>query len=164
MKKMNNIYVFSRQKFKEEFSSLTVEQFMAGAFISIHSPKIGMSFNDTDQILESGPNVLNLWFHDADPEDEKLLIGTHREPVVYFNEDMASKIKNFVEENKDAKFWFIHCTAGICRSGAIGEVLADFFQIPYHQFKRDNPQIKPNIHVKNILKRIMLQDSNITNT
>lgn len=167
MKKMNNIYVFSRQKFKEELSSLTVEQFMAGAFISIHSPKIGMSFNDTDRILESGPNVLNLWFHDADPIGDESQILTFNgiqielEPVVLFDEQMAKSIKKFVEQNKDAKFWFIHCTAGVCRSGAVGEVLADFFQIPYHQFKRDNPQIKPNIHVKNILKQILINDKNI---
>lgn len=71
---------------------------------------------------------------------------------------MAKSIKKFVEQNKDAKFWFIHCTAGVCRSGAVGEVLADFFEIPYHQFKRDNPQIKPNIYVKNILRQILIND------
>lgn len=161
---MNNIYVYSRAKFKEEIKQLTEEQFLNSAFISIHTPKVGISFNDTEPILDSSSNVLNLWFHDADPEDEQLLIGDYREPVIYFDEDMALEIKKFVNANLDKKYWFIHCTAGICRSGAVGEVLADFFEIPYYEFKRDNPQIKPNIYVKNILKRTMLQDSNITNT
>ena len=154
---MNNIYVLSRAKFKEEINKLTEQQFSSGSFISIHSPKVGMSFNDTEPILESSSNVLNLWFHDFDPESE-----TNQDVnCVVFDENMALEIKNFVLKNLNAKFWLIHCTAGICRSGAVGEVLSDFFQIPYFQFKRDNPQIKPNIFVKNMLKQIMINDKNI---
>ncbi len=154
---MNNIYVLSRVKFEEEIKNLSEQQFMSGAFISIHSPKVGMSFDDTEPILESSSNVLNLWFHDFDPESE---INQDADCVV-FDESMALEIKNFVLKNLNAKFWLIHCTAGVCRSGAVGEVLSDFFQIPYFQFKRDNPQIKPNIFVKNMLKQIMINDKNI---
>jgi len=157
---MNNIFIISRAKFKEEIKSFTEQQFMDTAFISIHSPKIGMSFNDTDPILSDSSNVLNLWFHDTDPSDDNLLIGTHREPVVPFDEQMAKSIKRFVENNKDKKQWLIHCTAGVCRSGAVGECLSDYFGNDYHKFKRDNPQIKPNVFVKKILKYELEKESN----
>lgn len=136
---MNHIYVMPRVKFISELKSLSEQQFVAGAFISIHDPG-----NNT--IIEDSSNVLNLWFHDSDEE-------TFLEGEVLFDIDMAQRIHKFVEENKDAKFWMIHCTAGKCRSGAVGEVLSDYFEIPWNMFKRDNPQIQPNIYVKLLLRK-----------
>lgn len=154
---MNNIFIMSRAKFKEEVKSLTEHQFMDTAFISIHSPKIGMSFNDIDTILEDSSNVLNLWFHDTDPEAEiEWMASNPPYEEVLFDEEMAKSIKRFVLANKDKKQWLIHCTAGVCRSGAVGECLSDYFGNDYHKFKRDNPQIKPNVFVKKILKKILL--------
>lgn len=163
--KTNNIFVFSRARFKDEILKMNEDHFLNGAFISIHSPKVGMSFNDTESILESSSNVLNLWFHDADPISEEPLIFNGieitLEPTVLFDTDMALQIHQFVKQNEKAKFWIIHCTAGISRSGAVGEILSEYFHIPYQQFKRDNPQVNPNIYVKNILKQIMIYDENI---
>ena len=128
------------------------------AIISIHSPKIGMSFNDTDPILSDSENVLNLWFHDTDPEAEvEWMMPNVQYEEVLFDEEMAKSIKRFVLANEDKKRWIIHCTAGKCRSGAVGEVLSDFFKIPYSEFKRSNPQIQPNIYVKKILKKVFDQ-------
>lgn len=152
----NHIYVLSRENFKQEIGHLTEQQFQAGAFISIHSPNVGLSFNDTEPILESSSNVLNLWFHDTDPEQERdWMVSNPSYPEVLFDESMAIEIKNFVEQNHSAKFWMIHCTAGICRSGAVGEVLSEYFEIDYFEFKRDNPKTRPNIYVKTILKNIL---------
>lgn len=69
-----------------------------------------------------------------------------------FKEEMVKSIKRFVLANKDKKQWIIHCTAGVCRSGAVGECISDYLGNEYFKFKRDNPQIKPNVHVKTILK------------
>lgn len=147
----------SRTKFKEELKSLTEQQFMATAFISIHEPRnkiIGGYVEPWPVILDENSNVLNLWFNDEEeynPDTESVL----------FDEEMAKSIKRFVENNKDKKQWIIHCTMGKCRSGAVGECLNDYFGNDYFQFKRDNPQIQPNILVKNILKRIMIYNENI---
>lgn len=147
---MNNIYVLSRHGFRAELKTMPEQIFMASAFISIHDPeqKIGVA---KPRILEDSENVLNLWFHDSDE-------GTFMEGETLFDEKMAIKIKNFVESNLDKKQWFIHCTLGKCRSGAIGDVLSDYFQIPYMEFKRDNPQVQPNVFVKNILRKILINE------
>lgn len=147
----------SRAKFKEELKSFTEQQFMATAFISIRSPKIGISFNDTDPILEDSSNVLNLWFHDTDPEAEIVWMASSPPyEEVLFDEEMAESIKRFVDSNKDKKQWLIHCTAGVCRSGAVGECISDYFGNDYVMFKRDNPQIKPNVFVKKVLNKILV--------
>lgn len=90
-----------------------------------------------------------MWFDDAE-EDLPLLNG---EKLVLFDEEMSEKIHNFVLENRQAKAWFLHCTAGSSRSGAVGDVLSEYFQIEYKDFKYHNPQVKPNVLVKNLLRR-----------
>jgi len=145
----NHIYVLPRYQFKEELVKLSEQQFMSGAFISIHDPEL-------DSIIDPGPNVLNLWFHDTDPDDDSAkfdMDSIYGDETIHFDDVMAKQIFEFVEKNRDAKFWFVHCTAGICRSGAVGEFLSEYFEIPYNLFKRDNPQIRPNIHVKKLLRR-----------
>ena len=42
-------------------------------------------------------------------------------------EKLAQKVYDFVQNNLDKKAWFLHCTMGKCRSGAVGEVLAEYF-------------------------------------
>lgn len=156
----NHIFVFSREKFKNEINNLTEQQFASGAFISIQDP-ITEFPGGFKNILPNSENVLNLRFHDTDLEGyEQWMTSNPPYPEVLFDDEMANRIWDFVEQNKNAKFWFIHCTAGICRSGAVGEVISEYFGINYHDFKRENPQIKPNVHVKNILKKI-LYDQNI---
>lgn len=138
----NHIYILSRLHFKNQIRNLTQQQFMAGAFISIHEP----NHEDFPIILEESNNVLNLQFHDAEEDYPEV------QNLVLFNDIMAKKIKEFLEKNKDARFWLLHCTMGISRSGAIGEVLSEYFEIPYELFKRDNTRIIPNSLVKKILR------------
>ena len=153
---MNNIHCLSRLEFKNELHGITEHQFDSTAFISIHSPKIGLHFNDTEVILEDAPNVLNLWFHDIDPESEvEWLLDNPDHVEVAFDEIMALQIKEFLLRNKRKLNWMIHCTAGICRSGAVGEVINDYFQQNFLGFKRDNPQINPNVWVKKVLRKTL---------
>lgn len=139
----NNIFVFSRDKFKKEVNQLSEQQFMATAFVSIHDPVEEIDNGNSDTILNTSVNVLNMWFHDAEEGIQYLL----------FNDWCAGELFRFIEKNKDKKQWIVHCTAGISRSGAVGEFLADYFGISYHLFKRDNPQVKPNTLVKNTLRK-----------
>lgn len=140
----NHINVFSKSTFYETYNWLDRKLMQTGAYICIHD-------SNNPHIIDDTENVLNVWFDDTDPTNDV----QYPPNIVHFSEDDALKIKNFVNQNENANFWMIHCTAGICRSGAVGEVLSEFFQIPYWEFKQDNPQIKPNIHVKNLLKTIM---------
>lgn len=93
-------------------------------------------------------NTLTLWFDDAEQEDCEIIL---------FNEYMAQKIKDFVDNNKDKNI-FIHCTMGKCRSCAIGEVLAEYLGMDYFDFKQVNPQSQPNILVKKIMRDVFLEN------
>lgn len=148
----NHVKVIPRHNFKEIFEGekrLKPEY----AAISIHEPRnkiIGGHVEAWPVIIEDAPNVLNLWFNDAEdynPETESVL----------FDEDMADSVVRFVEANKDARFWILHCTMGKSRSGAIGGFLADYFGIKWEDFKRDNPQVQPNSLVKKLLTRRLLE-------
>lgn len=144
----NNIFCLSRSNFRTLVSDLSEQQFMASAFICVNEPV----HNETEKeynipILVPAQNILNLWFDDAEELHEEV------PELVLFNDEMANQIVRFVESNQSAKTWFIHCMMGKCRSGAIGDVLSEYFEIPYEYFKRDNPIVQPNILVKNLLRK-----------
>ena len=143
------ITVLSRSNFQKLVDSLSDRQIEASAFIAINDP-YRPDGNDlvqstSDPIMGSTVNVLNLWCDDVEEQVNDMF--------ELFNEQMAQDIVRFVLRNSDKKAWFIHCTFGKCRSGAIGEVLSDFFSIPYAQFKRENPQVQPNVLVKRLLTK-----------
>lgn len=147
---MNRVFVKSRADFKELLKELTEQQFMASAFISIHDPG-GDWAPRLEQILVDSDNVLNIWIHDVDEEDDQ-------EKYIHFNNEMANQVIQFIEKNRKAKNWILHCTAGISRSGAIGEFISDYLGQDYFQFKRDNPQINPNSEIKKILNNYVRKD------
>jgi predicted protein tyrosine phosphatase len=75
-----------------------------------------------------------------------------------FTDDMANKIKEFVDLNKDKKEWIIHCVAGISRSGAIGLWLTKYLGYNLFEFLENNPYIHPNMFVYNKMMDISLKD------
>lgn len=134
---MIKIYALPRTKFSQLLDVLTDEEKQQSAFISI---------NETDPLFvefqPTSDNYLNLRFDDVDETTTSS-----------FTEEMASNIWQFTQKNADKKAFFIHCTMGKCRSGAIAEVLSDHFKVPYEEFKYDNPQVQPNILVKSLLRQ-----------
>jgi predicted protein tyrosine phosphatase len=135
------IFVVSRWKFEQFVKLLTPNQILQTAFISIRDI-------EHPNILDSASNVLNLSFDDT---EEQMF-----NKFTLFDEQMADEIVNFIRNNEDKNLFVIHCLMGISRSGAIGEVLSDYFKIPYEKFKRDNPQVIPNCLVKRILTNKLL--------
>ena len=101
------------------------------------------------------PHLLTLTFDDIcnEPETPEDLGN-----AILFNEDMAHAIMRFVDDGKLALL--VHCTAGISRSGAVGEVLNWYFNryletntADDEDFVENNRQILPNT----IVRRIMLE-------
>ena len=115
-------------------------------------------------------------FDDTPPFSERFLTHTHlltltfddlcNEPetpedlgnAILFNKDMALAIMRFVDDGKLPLL--VHCTAGISRSGAVGEVLNWYFNrylenntADNEDFVQNNRQILPNT----IVRRIMLE-------
>lgn len=106
----------------------------------------------------AGKNVLQLCFDDATDNPD----GT----LVLFNEDMARRIADFVRGFDTEQELFINCAAGISRSGAVGEVLNDYFnrylennETDNEYFKVHNRQICGNPLVRRILRNVLFDSA-----
>ena len=107
--------------------------------------------NDTEppfsaELLTS-PNLLCLVFDDVVDDSGRR-----------FSEEDAKAIFDFVCD--DSLPVIVHCTAGIARSGAVGDVLDLFYNCwmtqndeDHRYFLRENPQVMPNSEVRRLLKR-----------
>lgn len=88
-------------------------------------------------------SVLSLVFTDATPssvsDDDLLFSAVH-----------AQQILDFVASS-DSSPIFVHCAAGISRSGAVGEFLCRYFNLDSSAFHKQNPHIRPNPHVLSVL-------------
>ena len=116
-------------------------------FISIHnSDEIGNL--SKPYFNENKKNVLNLTFDDL----EKPIKG---KDCILFNDDMANEILEFLENNKDVSKCFVHCSAGVSRSGAVGTFVLNFFNWDYKEFRKINSVIKPNGLVLRKLNRLL---------
>ena len=97
--------------------------------------------------LLNSPNLLCLVFDDIVDDSGK-----------QFCEADAKAILDFVCD--DSLPVMVHCTAGIARSGAVGEVLDWYYNCwktqnaeDHRYFLRENPQVMPNSTVRRLLMR-----------
>ena len=125
--------------------------------ISINS---SWGFDDAPPFSESflkHPHLLTLNFDDVcnEPETPEDLGN-----AILFNEDMAHAIMRVVDVGKFPLL--VHCTAGISRSGAVGEVLNWYFNRYLERnaqddedFTQNNRQIQPNTIVRKIMLKVL---------
>lgn len=142
---------------KVKGTSTEVELLAKAKIISINS---SWGFDDTPPFSENffnHPHLLTLTFDDicnepGTPED--------LDNAVLFNENMAQQIMRFVDDGKLPLL--VHCTAGISRSGAVGEVLNWYFNRYLERnaqddedFTQNNRQIQPNTIVRRIMLKVL---------
>lgn len=133
---------------KDSFCNLLIEnkinddnvESFRDCFISIS----GSGDNDTP-FRDNHLNVLNLEFDDIINENHYLT--KNGKQLRIFNKEDASKIIEFINLHKDKENLYVHCLAGISRSGAVGEFISDYFGKDYFQFRKLNPKIQPNPYV-----------------
>lgn len=127
-------------------------------FISIYSAEIHYGWDmfgePKTSPLPNRANVLKLCFDDVTEKDT--------EPnVVHFSKDDANQIVSFLKTVKDDGLneFYVHCDAGVSRSGAVGTLLNEYFnkflkmnRIDDEAFKMNNSHIMPNPEVMRILK------------
>lgn len=72
--------------------------------------------------------------------------------------EQARQIADFVSRPNDDRPIIVHCSAGISRSGAVGEVLNWYFNrylednpAAYRRFELTHPDLIPNAHVRRLL-------------
>jgi hypothetical protein len=163
MNNLKKIYILSQLSFSNvaKENNLTddnVELFKETAFISIINTN---SYNDMQSIYsrdnahwfkENHSNVLNLEFDDV--ESDTVLEGDTKYKA--FSEEQARETIEFIDKNK-YKTFFIHCLAGISRSGAVGRFLYDYYPWVDREWFDVNvkQKILPNQKVYIELKKII---------
>jgi predicted protein tyrosine phosphatase len=95
----------------------------------------------SDQAIASG-KVLVMKFDDICSELPGLKL---------MDEFQANQIVEFVKKIPEKAIILVHCTAGVCRSGAVAEVIDLFLNDDPERFYQENPYILPNAHVKTML-------------
>lgn len=144
MVKLNKITVLSKELFKSNVIDTGVVKDPRKAFISILDPV-------TTPVLQADTeNYKSFWFYDVEYE-----IGNIKPPSL----EILKSIITFVEQNLDKEEIIVHCSAGVSRSGAVGEFIFDYFiedkkKYPYQQFKKQNPKIVPNLYIKQNLTKL----------
>ena len=118
--------------------------------ISICSPKdddqpyIGRLSKES-YFKEEHSNVKIMYF--GDYGDGELENNPH-----VFTREQAKELYEFIKRNKDKKFAFVHCGAGISRSGAIGLFIhRNFGSMLNETFIETNRAIFPNSYILRLL-------------
>lgn len=139
------VYVMSQYLFNDfcienKFCDNNIEDNQNVAFISI----VGTKGNDDSShfFRNDHLNVLNLEFDDV--LQDGVLFG-HKYKAI--SSDQADQIVAFIEANKDKDF-YVHCLAGISRSGAIGTFISEYCG---HDLVASG--LHPNIEVLSKLRR-----------
>ena len=164
---MVEIHTLSAADFKQtmqdnDLHDGNVEQRTDLAVISI-----GNSFEDelADEIFANGPsshwfkaahnNVLNLDFDDITAPNEWKKLSKD-DQYALFDENMAHQIADFVEANKDAATWLVHCSAGVSLSGEVSKWLKEWLERKYDIAANnvDGKYAFPNPYVLMILNRL----------
>jgi len=102
--------------------------------------------SDVDLFPESD-SVLTLRFDDLSPYSKY----THLPECRAMSLEQAYKIITFVDKHKDVDVMRVHCSMGICRSGAVARFISEVLDIDQQVFRDDNPMIQPNDWVLNLL-------------
>lgn len=122
---------------------------------------ISIFSHDSVSPVQDRFNVLKLEFDDVSERD----MGgwsSISDNTIFFNEDQAKQIHKFIASipiDSD-KIFYIHCDAGVSRSGAVGYMLNEWFnkflsinKEDQNFFKQNNSHIMPNPLVVRLLKR-----------
>jgi predicted protein tyrosine phosphatase len=122
------ILILPKANFKNKVVPI-VESHPDWCFISILDP------DDKVALRENSKNYKTWWFYDLEEDVQNYKAITH---------DQANEIVDFIEKNIDKKKLFVHCTAGVSRSAAIGEFVYELFGGSYQTFMKKNPNTMPS--------------------
>ena len=151
------IFVVSRnkiKKFHKKDPMFHLNNWIISIFSSPLEDKEGKIISYSP--IPTAKTVLKLQFDDVTEQNT--------EPAWHFNSELAKQIVSFIKQIKDdgTKDFFVHCDAGVSRSGAVGFLLNKWFNKFINRkpeddkfFKNLNPRIMPNPEVIKILENEM---------
>lgn len=121
---------------------------------------------DMPSLFHDSEKCITLKFEDIDPnwfakkkgymenDDQAILSGVFSGERIFSQAD-AKKVLDFLHRanaNPDSNdALLVNCMAGVSRSGAVVDFARVMFGIGFDEFKRLNPRIVPNRHVKQLL-------------
>ena len=140
------IYVHARSFFEARQGTRRERKlFRDNRIISINSVSFPSEEPPFSEEFLDAENLLILYFDDVDEGFSNAMTP-----------EQARAIVDFVR-HEDNRPIIVHCTAGISRSGAVGEVLNWYFNrfeaddSDYRKFEIMHPDIIPNAHVRRLL-------------
>lgn len=113
---------------------------------------------DAERIFEDDCLHLTLWFDDIHPKTTMTVGSCMDLHAMDFNQ--AKKIISFIENINQRNGWktfeeidtiIVHCTAGVCRSGAVADFLRVILDVDDVWFANANKHIIPNDWVLDLL-------------
>lgn len=125
------------------------------AVISISSYKKDIIFTEAVQKQLNCYDVLNFVFADLTENDFKISPKLVSE-FPHFTVEMAREIVHFLNKLKDMdiNLLFIHCDAGISRSGAVGVFACRYLGMDETEFRKEHKNIGPNTLVYDTLCQV----------
>lgn len=106
-------------------------------FISILDP------DNKNNYFPDKEDYKTVWFYDLEFE-----LGDYK----IFNSEIAKELVDFIKLNKDKKACIVHCSAGVSRSGAVGEFIQRKLGTESMKtFRKRNKHIHPNRLVRKLL-------------
>lgn len=125
------------------WSDDNVESLTDSAFISVVCTEDVVKYYNGEisgehWFKKNHPNVLNIEFDDVLYD-----IIVNDTEAKALSQEQAQEIVDFIERNKGKDF-YIHCTAGISRSGAIGTFIAENYDEYKGSLDKYNSYLKPN--------------------
>ena len=138
---------------KQGITDSNVESQENTYFISINSTE---GSDSVPYFKENHPNVLTLFFDDCDEYIKYPKIGSNGDfiEVIPMSEEQGLEVMEFVKKMGKNPNIYVHCTAGVSRSGAIGAFISDYLGIKWDEFKKVNPYVLPNTHISSLMKKI----------
>lgn len=133
LKKNNGIKVYALNR--KEFEDMIVQKNISSENVTHKTKSMFISIIDSgaDPILKDSNNYLTLQFDDVEMDISA--------KAVTMNKNHVKQIHAFIGRNRDKLNCFIHCTAGVSRSGSIGKYIIDELNGDIAFFKKKNPHI-----------------------
>ena len=154
---MIKVYVLSKRMFNEflnynNINESTIDDLNKYMFISINDRSEsfwGMKFFENEH-----SNLLTLQFDDVEEDGKNSPTNKNGKTKAFSIED-GKKVIEFLDRNKECTKLFVHCAAGISRSGAIGQFTIDYLNGDKEHFITRNPHILPNGKVLRVLHNLV---------
>lgn len=153
------IFILNKREFNKHMTYRCIDdsnvESQDAMFISINNPHdkddYMSSVNVKSHFHKQHSNVLIMHFWDFGELASEDLLESGSYSV--FNKYRAKKLLEFIYNNRNKKFAFIHCQGGISRSGAIGQFIFDNLSKieDYREFKKRNYRIQPNQYIVKVL-------------